>query len=115
MVSKMVIAKTQKQHVGVGVIQSLNVKITTTKVETIVAPSIDVVKRGILIGSATKLNSKLGGVLTRRNLSQSSVLPTATIRVVSIPQMVFTNSIMITHGNKIANRPLINSMEGAEV
>jgi len=40
------------------------VGITTTKVETFVAPTMDVVKKGILIGSTTQLGSGLGGVLT---------------------------------------------------
>jgi hypothetical protein len=35
----------------------------------IVAPNIDVVKRGVLIGSTTKLGSRSGGVLVVRNLS----------------------------------------------
>jgi len=38
-------------------------------VETVVASNIDVVKRGILIGSAAKLGSGSGGVLARRNLN----------------------------------------------
>jgi hypothetical protein len=38
-------------------------------VETIVVPSIDVIRRGILIGSIAKLGSELGGVSTIRNLS----------------------------------------------
>ncbi len=78
--------------------------------ETIVAPNINVVKRGVLIGSATKLGSGSGGILAIRNLSQSLTLPTTIIRVIGTPQMVFTNSIMTTHVNKIANRPLMNSL-----
>jgi hypothetical protein len=35
----------------------------------IVVPNMHVVKRGVLIGFATKLGSKSGGVSTRRNLS----------------------------------------------
>jgi hypothetical protein len=57
------------QHVGVKVIQSLDVGITTTRVETIIAPNIYVVRRGILIGSAAKLGSGLGGVSTKKNLN----------------------------------------------
>jgi hypothetical protein len=38
------------------------------------------------------------------------MLPTATIGVVGILQMVFTNLITATHGNMIANQPLMNSM-----
>jgi hypothetical protein len=72
-------------------------------VEIVVEPNIDVVKRGVLIGFVAKLGSRSGGVSTGRNLSQSSTLPAATIRVIGIPQMVFTNSIMATHGNKIVD------------
>jgi len=56
------IVETQKQHVGIGVTQSLDASITTTRVEMFVAPNIDVVKRGVLIGYVTKLGSGLGGV-----------------------------------------------------
>jgi hypothetical protein len=45
------------------------VGVTTTRVETIIAPNIYVVRRGILIGSATKLGSGLGGISTKRNLN----------------------------------------------
>ncbi len=76
--------------------------------ETIVAPNIDVVRRGVLIGSITKLG--LGGVSTVRNLNRSSPLPTTNTGVVGIPQMVFTNLIMISHVNRIANQPLMSSM-----
>jgi hypothetical protein len=43
-------------------------------VETIVVPNIDVVEKGILIGSATKLGSKLSGVSVIRNLNRSLTL-----------------------------------------
>jgi hypothetical protein len=65
---------------------------------------------GELIGSATKLGSGLGGVSTVRNLSQNSALPIPTTRVVGIPQMAFINVITTTHVNRIAYRPLMNSM-----
>jgi hypothetical protein len=68
--------------------------------ETVVAPNIDVVKRGVLIGFTAKLGSGLGGVSIIRNLNQSLAL-LAIIGVVGIPQMVFTNPIMTTHVNKI--------------
>jgi hypothetical protein len=42
----------------------LDVGITITKVETFVVLTMDVVKKGILIGSITQLGSGLGGVLT---------------------------------------------------
>ncbi len=69
----------------------------------------DVVKRGVLIGSTTKLGSGLGGVSVGWKLNGSSALPT-TIRVVGTPQMVFTNLIMITHVNRTANWPPMSSM-----
>jgi hypothetical protein len=76
----------------------------------IVAPNIYVVRKGILIGSATKLDSGSGGILARRNLNQNTTLPTITIGVVGTPQMVFTNPIMITHVNRNPGRPLMKSM-----
>jgi len=42
----------------------------------VVTPTMDVVRRGILIGSTTKLGSGLGGVLARWKLNGSSALPT---------------------------------------
>jgi hypothetical protein len=69
----------------------------------VVAPITNVVRGGILIGFATNLGSGSGGVLARKNLNQSPRLPILTIGVVGTPQMVFTNSIMITHVNKTAN------------
>jgi hypothetical protein len=45
------------------------VGITITGVETIVAPNMDFVKKGVILGFASKLGSGLGGVLARRNLS----------------------------------------------
>jgi hypothetical protein len=38
------------------------------------------------------------------------VLPTTTTGVVGILQMVSINSIMVTHGNRITNQPLMSSM-----
>jgi hypothetical protein len=61
-----------------GVTQSLDASVTIIGVETIVTPNIDVVKRGVLIGSVAKLGIGLGGVSVIRNLSQSSALPIAT-------------------------------------
>jgi hypothetical protein len=58
----MAIVETQKQHVGIEIIQSLDAGITTTRVETVVTTNINVVKRGVLIGSTTKLDSGLSGV-----------------------------------------------------
>ncbi len=44
-VSKFVIVETQRQPTGIGVTQSLDVSITTTRVEIVVAPNMDVVKK----------------------------------------------------------------------
>jgi hypothetical protein len=56
-VSKVVVVETHKQPTRVGFTQSFDASITTTRVETVVAPSMDVVKRGALIGYAAKLSS----------------------------------------------------------
>jgi hypothetical protein len=69
----------------------------------VVAPNIDVVRRGILIGFVTKLGSRSCGVSVVRNLNQSSALPTITTRVVGTLQMVFTNLMTTTHVNKTTN------------
>jgi hypothetical protein len=64
--------------------------------ETIVALGKYIVKRGVLIGSTTKLGSGSSGVSTRRNLNRNPMLPMlpiATTKIVGIPQMVFTKSI----------------------
>jgi len=76
----------------------------------VVGPNIYVVKRGVLVGFATKLGSGLGRISAGRNLNQSSTLPTTTIGVVGIPQMLFNNPIMATHGNRTTDQPLISSM-----
>jgi len=109
-VSKVAVVETRKQHAKIGVTQSLDVGITITRVETIFVPNINVIKRGVLIRSVTKLGSGSSGVLAIRNLSQSLTLPTTTIGIVGIPQVVFTNWITTTHVNKTTNRPLMNSM-----
>jgi hypothetical protein len=76
----------------------------------VVASIMNVVRDGILIGSATKLGSGLGGILVGRHLNQSSTLPIATIGVFVTPQMLFTNLIMTIHVNKTIDQPLMNSM-----
>ncbi len=76
----------------------------------VVAPTMDVVKMVILIGSATTLGSGSNGISTRKKLSGSAILPTTTIGVVGTPQMVFFNLIMTIHMNKIAKRPSMNLM-----
>ncbi len=69
----------------------------------VIEPNIDVLRRGVLIGSVAKLGSGSSGVLVGRNLSRSSALPTTTTTVVGILQMVITNLIMATHGNMTTN------------
>jgi hypothetical protein len=105
-----IVVETLKQHAGVRVTQSLGVGIITTRVEMVVTPSIDVVKKEVLIGSIAKLGSGSSGVLIVRNLNRSLTLPTIIIRVLGILQLVFTNLIMNTHVNRTANQPLMCSM-----
>jgi hypothetical protein len=72
--------------------------------ETVIAPSMDVIKKGMVIGYVLNVNSGLSGFLAGRNLSRSSRLPTINIGVVRTPQMVFTNPIMTIH-DKTTNQP----------
>jgi hypothetical protein len=81
------------------------VSITTTRIEMVVASTMDVVRRGILIRFVAKLGSGSGGVLVGWKLNGSSTLPIITIGVVGTLQMVFTNLTMTTHVNRITNRP----------
>ncbi len=53
--------------------------------EIVVAPNMNVVRGGVVIGSTTNLGSGLGGVSKRSNLNQSSALPTTIIGVVGTP------------------------------
>jgi len=99
----MIVVETQKQHVKVGVIQSLGACIITIGVGTVVAPNINVVQREVLITSVAKLGSGLGGVSVIRNLSQILTLPTTTIGVIRILQMAFTNPITTIHVNMTTN------------
>jgi len=71
----------------------------------------DVVKRGILIRFTRKLGNESNGILTVRNLNQSLTLPIATIGVVGMPQMVFTNPIKTIHVNEIA-KSTIDQLNG---
>jgi len=61
--SEATVVETQRQPTGVIVPWSLDANITTIRVQTIVAPNMDIVKRGVLIGFATKLGSGPNGVL----------------------------------------------------
>ncbi len=59
----------------------------------VVVLNITVVRRGVLIGSITKLGNELNGVLGIRNLNQSSTLLVAITIVVGTLQMVTTTKI----------------------
>jgi len=76
-VLKITITETQRQPTTIKVTQSLNVVITTIGMETIIAPNMDVVRKGVIIESATNLGCGLGGLFTRKNLTRSSKLPIA--------------------------------------
>jgi hypothetical protein len=93
------VVKAWRQPTRVVVTQSFDVNITTIGIEMVVTPTMDVVRRGILIGFTTLLGSGSGGVLARWKLNGSSALPT-TIGVVGTLQMVFTNLIMTIHVNR---------------
>jgi hypothetical protein len=90
----MIVVKTWKQLVGIEVTQSYDAIITTIGVETIVAPNMNVVKRGIIIGSPTNLGHELGKFSSKRNLNKNLGPLVANTGVVATPQMVFTNPIM---------------------
>jgi hypothetical protein len=47
--SKAVVVKNQRQHVRIGVTQSLNAIITTIRMKMVVTPNIDVFRKGVLI------------------------------------------------------------------
>jgi hypothetical protein len=79
-------------------------------VETMVAPSMNVVQGGVLIQSIAKLGSKSSGISVVRNLNWSLALPIATIKVVGTHKMVFTYLIMIIHVNMTTYWPLMSSM-----
>ncbi len=94
-VLEVIIVETWKQHVKVGVIQSLNVGVTTTWMEMVIVPNINVVKRGVPIRSIAKLNSESSRVSEVRNLSWNLALPTPMIGVVYTPQMMFIKLIKL--------------------
>jgi hypothetical protein len=108
--SKVVVVKTQRQLVGVVFIQSLDVGITTIRVEMVVLSTMDVVRMEVLIGSITKLGIGSCIVSVRRKLSGSSKLPITTIGVVGTPHIKFTNPIMTTHVNSTVDQPPMTSM-----
>jgi len=72
--SEAIVVKTQKQPIRIIITQSFDVGITTTWVETVVAPTMDVVKRVILNKFVAKLGSGSSGVSTGRKLNGSMAL-----------------------------------------
>jgi hypothetical protein len=99
-VSEVTVVETWIQPTRVVVTQSLDARITTTWVETIVTPNMNVVRRGILIAFVAKLGSGWNGILIGRKLNGNTTLPTTTTRVVGTPQMVFSltiSQILFTH------------------
>ncbi len=83
-VSEMVVVETRKQ-LRVDIIQSLDASITTIGIETFVMLTMDVVQKGVLIGSVAKLGNGSGGVLIKKKLSRNTTLPTSTTGVVGTP------------------------------
>jgi hypothetical protein len=84
-VSKSTVVETYKQPAGIEVTQSLNVVITTIGVDMVVKPNMNVVRRGIFIGSIVNLDHGLGGFSTGKSLNRSSRLLAKNIRVVGTP------------------------------
>ncbi len=96
-----IVIKIRRQRVGIKVIQSLTIVIIIAGMEKNFAPNMNIVKRGVVIGSTTNLGHGSDKILARRNLNRNLGLPIANIRFVETPQMVSTNLIMITHVNII--------------
>jgi hypothetical protein len=61
-VLEVVTVETWRQPTWVVITRSLEVGITIKGVETIIAPTMDVVKKGVLIGSTTKLCNAWNGI-----------------------------------------------------
>ncbi len=80
--SEAIVVEIWRQPIGIEVIQSPNVIITTTTMEMMVAPSANVVKGRVRIGSITNLGNGSSGVSAGRNLNKSSTLPTTITTVV---------------------------------
>jgi hypothetical protein len=66
----------------------------------VVAPNMDFVKMGALLGFTPKLGSGSGGVSVGRNLNRNLALPIVTTGVVGKLQMVLTNPITTIHVNR---------------
>jgi hypothetical protein len=106
--SKATVAETQRQIIGIEVTQPLNIIIITTRVNTVVAPNMNVGKKGIITEFAVNLSCESDKFSKGTSLNRSSGLPMTNTRVVGTPQMVFTNPIMIIHVHKTIDRPSMN-------
>lgn len=81
-VLKAIVTKIWRQPVGIKFTQSLNVVITIAGMETIVAPNMNIVRKGVIIGSTTNLDSGSGKNLVKRNLNRCLGLLIANNRIV---------------------------------
>jgi len=70
-VSKVAIVETQTQPIGARVIQSFNIVVIAIGVEMVVALNMDVVRKGMVIISATNLGCGSNGFLAKRKLKRS--------------------------------------------
>jgi len=78
--------------------------------ETVIAPTMDVIRRGVVIGSIINVSRGSSEFLVGVNLSKSSKLLIVNTGVGGTQQMVFTNPIMIIHVHKTTNQPLMSSI-----
>jgi hypothetical protein len=83
--SEVTIVEIRRQSVGIIVPQSLVATIITTGVQIVVTPNMDVIRRGVLIGFATKLGSGLNGILAGWKQNGNATLPTITIGIFGKP------------------------------
>jgi hypothetical protein len=76
----------------------------------VVASSVNVARRGIIIGSVVNSSHGLGGLSMRRNLNRSLRPPTMNTKVVGTPQMVFINPIMTIRVHRTTYIALMSSI-----
>jgi len=74
-VSEATVVETRTQNTG----------ITTIRVEMVNVPTMDIIRRGILIGFVAKLGSGSSGVSMKRKLNGSLALPITTTRITGTP------------------------------
>jgi hypothetical protein len=78
--------------------------------EIVVAPNMDVVRRGVVIGFVVNVNRGSSEFLVGVNLNRSLKLPIVNIGVIGTQQRVFINPVMIIHVHKTTNQPLMSSI-----